>query len=93
MIKKLTLGLILVLLFQSGCTWYGEFEHISSIPNGNPFNDRQETSADVLWTGIKAEKNGWYVDSAVGWDTSGEYEGRNPYGRFKVGKELKKWGE
>jgi len=92
MIKKLTIGLSLVLLAQ-GCTWYGEFEHVSSIPNGNPFNDRQETSVDAVWTGIKVEKNGWYVDSAVGWDTSGEYEGRNPYGRFKVGKEIKKWGE
>ena len=92
MIKKLTIGLSLVLLAQ-GCTWYGEFEHVSSIPNGNPFNDRKETSVDAIWTGIKVEKNGWYVDSAVGWDTSGEYEGRNPYGRFKVGKELKKWGE
>tara|TARA_R110002020_G_scaffold65744_1_gene173369 strand:+ start:14039 stop:14317 length:279 start_codon:yes stop_codon:yes gene_type:complete len=92
MIKKLTIGLSLVLLAQ-GCTWYGEFEHVSSIPNGNPFNDRKETSVDAIWTGIKVEKNGWYVDSAVGWDTSGEYEGRNPYGRFKVGKEIKKWGE
>ena len=92
MIKKLTIGLSLVFLAQ-GCTWYGEFEHVSSIPNGNPFNDRQETSVDAVWTGIKVEKNGWYVDSAVGWDTSGEYEGRNPYGRFKVGKEIKKWGE
>ena len=89
--KALT-GLAVVLLSQ-GCTWYAEFEHVSSIPNGNPFNDRQETSVDAVWTGITVEKNGWYVDSAVGWDTSGDYEGRNPYGRFKVGKELKKWGE
>jgi hypothetical protein len=46
---------------------------------------------DVLWTGIKAEQDGWYVDSAIGWDVSSEYRGRNPYGRFKIGKEIKKW--
>lgn len=89
--KKPLVVLSALFLFQ-GCTWYGEFEHVSSIPNGNPFNDRQETSVDAVWTGVRAEKNGWYVDSAVGWDTSSEYEGRNPYGRFKVGKEIKKWG-
>tara|TARA_R110002050_G_scaffold167938_1_gene298993 strand:+ start:1053 stop:1328 length:276 start_codon:yes stop_codon:yes gene_type:complete len=88
-----TLIILATVLLSQGCTWYGEFEHVSSIPNGNPFNNRQETSVDAVWTGIKAEKNGWYIDSAIGWDTSGEYEGRNPYGRFKAGKELKKWGK
>ena len=92
MIRKITIGLSAVLLSQS-CTWYGEFEHISSIPNGTPFNKKAETSVDALWTGIKVQKNDSYVDSAIGWDTSGEYEGRNPYGRFKIGKNLKKWGE
>ena len=71
--------LILVLfMLCSGCnttgSWYAEVEHISSIPNGNPFNDRQETSVDVLWTGVK-------------------FEGRDPYGKFKVGKEIKTWGD
>lgn len=80
------------MLLSQSCTWYGEFEHISSIPNGTPFNKRGETSVDAVWTGVKAEKNDWYIDSAIGWDTSGEYEGRNPYGRFKIGKNIKKWG-
>jgi len=88
--KKSIYFLGAIVLLQ-GCTWYGEFEHVSSIPNGSPFNNREETSVDVLWTGIKVEKDGWYVDSAIGWDTSSEYQGRNPYGRFKVGKEIKKW--
>ena len=85
------LVLLLAIIISSGCTWYAEFEHVSSIPNGNPFNDRKETSVDAIWSGIRAEKDGWYIDSAVGWDTSSEYEGRNPYGRFKVGKEIKTW--
>lgn len=91
--------LVLVLfMLCSGCnttgSLYGEVEHISSIPNGNPFNDRKETSADVLWTGIKLTyPSGWYIDGAVGIDTSGEFEGRNPYGKFKVGKEIKTWGD
>jgi len=84
--------LILAAFLTSGCTWYGEIEHVSSLPNGTPFNNRDETSVDALWTGIRIEKNGWYIDGAVGVDTSNEYEGRNPYGRAKFGKNLIKWG-
>lgn len=91
MIRRLTL--VSTLIFLPACTWYGEFEHVSSIPNGSPFNNREETSVDALWTGIRVEKNGWYADGAVGVDTSSEYEGRNPYGRFKLGKDIKKWGD
>lgn len=91
MIRRGTL--IFALIAMTGCTWYGEYEHISSIPNGTPFNDREETSADVIWTGIRAKKNGWYVDAAVGTETSNDLEGRDPFGRFIVGKELKTWGE
>lgn len=79
------------LLLVPGCTWYGEFEHISSIPNGTPFNSRAETSTDVIWTGVKVQKDSWYVDTAVGYETSSEFEGRNPYGRIKLGKEFKTW--
>ena len=82
---------ILSLLYIPGCTWYAEIEHVSSIPNGNPFNNREETSVDAIWTGLKSEKNGWYVDAAIGIDTSGDFEGRNPYGKVKIGKELKTW--
>ncbi len=83
--------ILILFMFIQGCTWYAEFEHISSIPNGNPFNDREETSVDAVWTGLRTEKNGWYVDAAVGVDISGDFEGRNPYGKFKVGKEIKTW--
>ena len=79
----------------SGCSstkiLYAEVEHLSSIPNGNPFNNREETSVDAVWTGLRSEKNGWYVDAAIGIDTSGDFDGRNPYGKFKVGKEIKTW--
>ena len=91
MIRRVTL--IFALIAMTGCTWYGEYEHISSIPNGTPFNDREETSSDVIWTGIRAKRNGWYVDAAVGAETSNDLEGRDPFGRFIVGKELKTWGE
>ena len=80
-----------VLVLLQGCTWYGEFEHLSSIPNGTPFNNLSETSTDIVWTGLKIEKNTWYVDCALGYETSSEFEGRNPYGRIKIGKELKTW--
>lgn len=83
--------IILSLLLVQGCTWYGEFEHISSIPNGTPFNSLGETSTDIVWTGIEVEKNGWSADVAVGYETSSELEGRNPYGRIKVRKDLKTW--
>ena len=92
--KKMKIQIvILVALLLPGCTWYGEIEHVSSLPNGTPFNNRKETSVDALWTGIRIEKNGWYVDGAVGVDTSNEYEGRNPYGRAKLGKNIKTWGK
>lgn len=85
----------MIILFSffliSSCTWYAEIEHISSIPNGNPFNNREETSVDAVWTGLRAERDGWYIDAAIGVDTSGDFEGRNPYGKFKLGKEIKKW--
>ena len=87
---KFVLSLLAVLLLQS-CTWYGEFEHISSIPNGTPFNTRAETSTDIIWTGVKLQKHSWYIDGAVGYETSSEFEGRNPYGRIKIGKDLKTW--
>lgn len=83
--------ILLALLLLSGCTWYGEVEHISSIPNGTPFNSLGETSTDIVWTGLKIENNTWYVDGAVGYETSSEFEGRNPYGRIKIGKEFKTW--
>ena len=83
--------IILSLLLVQGCTWYGEFEHISSIPNGTPFNSRNETSTDIIWTGIKVEENGWCADVAVGYETSSELDGRNPYGRIKISKDLKTW--
>ena len=83
--------LLTVVILLQGCTWYGEFEHISSIPNGTPFNNLNETSTDIVWTGLKIEQNTWYVDGALGYETSSEFEGRNPYGRIKIGKELKTW--
>lgn len=86
------LSLFFALLLLTACTWYGEVEHISSVRNGTPFNDREETSADVIWTGIRAERDGWYVDGAIGKDVSSELQGRDPYARFIVGKEFKTWG-
>ena len=83
--------LISILLLLQGCTLYGELEHISSIPNGTPFNNLDETSTDIIWAGLKIENNTWYVDGAIGYETSSEFEGRNPYGRIKVGKEIKTW--
>ena len=78
-------------LLLQGCTWYGEVEHISSIPNGTPFNTLEETSTDIVWTGMRVEKDSWYIDGAVGYETSSEFEGRNPYGRIKIGKDIKTW--
>ena len=87
---KFVMSLLAVLLLQ-GCTWYGEVEHISSIPNGTPFNSLGETSTDIVWTGLRVEKDSWYVDGAVGYETSSEFEGRNPFGRIKIGKDIKTW--
>lgn len=78
---------------QTHSVWYGEVEHLSSIPNGKPFNSRTETSSDMIWTGIKTTYGAWYIDASIGADLSGELEGRNPYGKFVVGKELKTWGD
>ena len=83
--------LLAVLLLLQGCTWYGEIEHISSIPNGTPFNNLEETSTDIIWTGLRIEKDTWYIDGAVGYERSSELEGRNPYGRIKIGKDIIQW--
>lgn len=82
---------IFILFLLQGCTWYGEVEHISSIPNGRPFNSLEETATDIVWTGLRVEKDAWYVDGAIGYDVSSELEGRNPHGRIRIGKDIKTW--
>ena len=67
-------------------TFY-EYEHISSIPNGRPFNNLKETSVDLLFSGLRYRENGWVIDGGIGVQTSSGLQGRDPFGRIRVGRE------
>ena len=91
---KNTTGGILALLLISGCAStvpYVEYSHISSIPNGIPFNGLPETQADQVFLGMRHHSDsGLYLDTGVGVNVGeSELEGRNPWGRFAIGYEFK----
>jgi len=78
-----------------GCTHtytFVEYEHISSVTQGQPFNDNRETSADVLYTGYRFKNDeGLYLDIGLGVETvTDDLEGKDPYAKIKIGKEWKK---
>lgn len=73
----------------SGCTSYNpyvEWEHISSIPDGTPFNNIDADQLDQILVGVHLKKERCYLDLAVGANLStSEIQGRNPYGRTRAG--------
>jgi hypothetical protein len=40
-------------------------EHISSYFDGKPFNSREETSIDMLYTGVRYKHSGWRAEVLV----------------------------
>jgi len=79
------------ILLMSGCSnlsAFFEYEHISSLPNGRPFNSKSETSTDIFFGGLRYRQNGWIVDGGLGQELSSDLVGDNPFARFRVGKEV-----
>ena len=86
--KKVALLPFFLFIGCANSYYFVELEHISSLQEGKPFNDNPETSADILFTGYRYRNiNGIYIDVGVGYETSNDLEGTNPYGKIKVGKE------
>ena len=86
--KKISILLSCCLLGCANSYYFVELEHISSIQEGNPFNDNPETSTDILFAGYRYRNiNGIYIDVGAGYETSNDLEGTNPYGKIKIGKE------
>ena len=88
-------SMILLSLLIIGCAQtytFVEYEHISSVTQGKPFNDNRETSADVLYAGYRFKSNnGLYVDLGLGVETvTDDLEGEDPYAKIKIGKEWRK---
>lgn len=62
-------------------------EHISSIPDGKPFNSRHETAADMLQIGIRYKHKGWKVDALIGEEVNNSFRGDNPIFILRIEKE------
>ena len=81
--------ILVISLLLSGCSTYNpylEYEHISSIPNGTPFNNRTEDQVDQIYVGVQLKKERCYLDLAVGSNLSGsDIQGRDPFGRTRAG--------
>ena len=86
MISKKIFVIPLLLLGCSSYSPYLEYEHISSIPNGTPFNNRIEDQLDQIYVGVQLKNERCYLDLAVGSNLSGsDIQGRDPFGRTRVG--------
>ena len=86
MISKKSLGIPLLLSSCSSYNPYIEYEHISSIPNGTPFNNRQEDQVDQVYVVVQLKEERCYLDLAVGSNlSSSDIAGRNPFGRTRAG--------
>ncbi|MDA9842989.1 hypothetical protein N9C44_00805 [bacterium] len=64
-------------------------EHISSIQDGKPFNNRIETNADILWMGIRYKHNAWHIDVAIASEVNSMFAGSNPHAMFRIEREAK----
>jgi hypothetical protein len=62
-------------------------EHISSIPDGKPFNSRHETAADMIQIGIRYKQKGWKFDALIGAEVNGSFVGDNPIFILRIEKE------
>jgi len=86
MISKKILGVPLLLSSCSSYNPYLEYEHISSIPNGTPFNNRIEHQVDQLYVGVQLKAERCYLDLAIGSNfDSSDLDGRDPFGRTRAG--------
>jgi len=83
--------LALLLGACSSLTPYVEYTHTSSIPNGIPFNDRPEIQVDQVRVGATYyHPSGTYIRGSLGYNLgSSELIGRDPWGTFTVGYELR----
>ena len=64
-------------------------EHISSIQDGKPFNNRIETNADIIWMGIRYKHNAWHIDAAIASEVNSMFAGSNPHAMFRIEREAK----
>ena len=62
-------------------------EHISSIPDGKPFNNRHETAADMIQIGIRYKQKGWKFDALIGAEVNSSFRGDNPIFILRIEKE------
>ena len=62
-------------------------EHISSIPDGRPFNNRHETAADMIQIGIRYKQTGWKFDALIGAEVNSSFRGDNPIFILRIEKE------
>ena len=86
MISKKSLGIPLLLSSCASYNPYLEYEHISSIPDGQPFNDRDADQTDQVYIGVHLKEERCYLDLAIGTNLgSSELKGRNPFGRTRAG--------
>ena len=67
-------------------------EHISSIPDGRPFNNRHETAADMIQIGIRYKQKGWKFDALIGAEVNNSFRGDNPIFILRIEKEQKLFG-
>ena len=67
-------------------------EHISSIPDGRPFNRRDETAADMIQIGIRYKQKGWKFDALIGAEVNSSFRGDNPIFILRIEKETKLFG-
>ncbi len=66
-------------------------EHLSSPTHGVPFNNKQETSVDMAYLGLRYSVKQWNfeVDVAHAFDDKKELHGQNPRAIFRVEREFK----
>lgn len=64
---KILLFSLLLVVSPAYAEWSGVagIEHISSYFDGKPFNSREETSIDMLYTGVRYKHSGWRAEVLV----------------------------
>lgn len=95
---KIVIVTMLVLFSQAAQATQDEvyllvgIEHLSSPTNGEPFNNKQETSIDMPYVGIKYHKASW--DMSFQFDVGHviqdtEIHGHNPRFEFRIEKQFR----
>ena len=82
------LAKLLPVCFLLGCgaNPYIEYEHISAIRDGVPFNDRHSDQTDQVFVGLNFKGERCYLDLSMGVSlSSSELSGRDPFGRAQTG--------